>query len=172
MTILDVCQVVHEKPAHKELVKNWLLAGKSVTQAMLIEKTGNLSARLAPRIHNLRQDGFPIINRTIHERDENGSNKTAEYYLPDDFLESVELYGLDIVLQAGKKGDCVMYFCNLICGIYLVLVGIFAILELSKASHLVVRKNNHLHALRQYRPLWLLCHYGSKKQEFLYCWEC
>lgn len=92
-------QVKHEKPAQKEIVKNVLLAGKTITQAEFIMLTGNLSARLAPRILNLRDDGFDIENITEHKRDENGSHIPAKYRLTDTFLQNIALYGLDNALR-------------------------------------------------------------------------
>lgn len=99
MTKLNENQVKHEKPAQKEIVKNVLLAGKTITQAEFIMLTGNLSARLAPRILNLRDEGFDIENITEYKRDENGSHIPAKYRLTDTFLQNVATYGLDNVLR-------------------------------------------------------------------------
>lgn len=92
-------QVRHHKPAQKQLLKELLLAGHTVTQASFIQATGNLSARLSPRIKELRDDGFDIHNLTAHKRDENGSNICAKYRLSDTFIHNVAVYGLDNTLR-------------------------------------------------------------------------
>lgn len=92
-------QVRHHKPAQKQLLKELLLAGHTVTQASFIQATGNLSARLAPRIKELRDDGFDIPNLTAHKRDQNGSNICAKYRLSEAFLNNVATYGLDNTLH-------------------------------------------------------------------------
>lgn len=89
----------HHKPAQKQLLKELLLAGHTVTQASFIQATGNLSARLAPRIKELRDDGFDIPNLTAHKRDQNGSNICAKYRLSESFLSNVAMYGLDNTLR-------------------------------------------------------------------------
>lgn len=99
MTKSNESQVKHEKPAQKQIVKNLLLAGKTITQAEFIMLTGNLSARLAPRIKNLVDDGYDIKNLTRHKRDENGSHIPAEYCLTEAFLQNVATYGLDNALR-------------------------------------------------------------------------
>lgn len=99
MKNLNKSQIKHEKPVQKEILKNLLLTGETVTQESFIKATGNLSARLAPRIKNLRDDGYPIINSTLHQRDENGSNKIGKYKLTDEFLHNVAIYGLDNALR-------------------------------------------------------------------------
>lgn len=84
------------KPAHRELVKNHLLAGKTITQADAIKLTNNPSMRLAPRILDLRKAGYPIETDKIDLGD---GTHVARYFLPDWFLVLVEASGLDIALR-------------------------------------------------------------------------
>lgn len=94
-------QARHEKTSHKILVRDRLLAGKTITQADFIKMTGNLSARLAPRILNLREDGYDIINPNEHKYS-HGIQLPAEYRLTDAFLKRVNEYGLENTLQAER----------------------------------------------------------------------
>lgn len=78
---------------HKSLILTHLLTGASITQAEFIGMT-SLSARLAPRIKDLRDDGYPIINVTLGQRDTQGNSLPARYLLPSDFLRLVRHHGV------------------------------------------------------------------------------
>ncbi len=89
------------KPIHKELVANHLLSGKSITQAKFCDMVSK-SSRLAPRILDLKHDGYPIMKRMIKLAD---GTHVAEYFLPRDFIQAVNRMGLHQALQVeiGKK---------------------------------------------------------------------
>lgn len=91
-------QTHHVKPTHKELIKNHLLAGHSITQAEFCQMT-SLASRLAPRILNLRDEVYPIINLNEGKKGSDGADKFAKYVLPHYFLIKVATYGLDIALR-------------------------------------------------------------------------
>lgn len=93
------CQHWQAKKHHKNLVAEWLLSGKRLTQAKFCELT-HLGSRLAPRILNLRNDGYPIITGKIQLTD---GTCVADYYLPDWFLSDVVDVGLDRALEIAKQ---------------------------------------------------------------------
>lgn len=86
------------KPTHKALIKSWLLAGNSITQAQFSQMT-TLGSRLAPRILNLREDGFPILDQNRGKKSADGADKHACYYLPKYFLTQVATAGLETALR-------------------------------------------------------------------------
>ena len=90
-------QPINLKPAHRELVKNHLLAGRSITQAEAIAMTQNPSMRLAPRILDLRKAGYPIETDKIHLQD---GTYVASYVLPKWFLTLVDDNGIEKALWA------------------------------------------------------------------------
>lgn len=92
------CQHWQAKKHHKILVAEWLLSGQSLTQAKFCELT-HLGSRLAPRILNLRDDGYPIITGRIQLAD---GTSVADYYLPKWFLSDVADVGLDRALYVAK----------------------------------------------------------------------
>lgn len=89
------------KPIHKELIANHLLSGKSITQAKFCDMVSK-SSRLAPRILDLKHDGYPIMKHMIKLDD---GTHVAEYFLPRDFIQAVNRVGLYQALQVetGKK---------------------------------------------------------------------
>lgn len=76
----------------------WLLSGKPLTQAKFCELT-HLGSRLAPRILDLRDDGYPIITHRLFLAD---NTWVAQYYLPKWFLSDVVDIGLDRALHIAK----------------------------------------------------------------------
>lgn len=96
-------QAVNLKPSQREFIKNHLLAGETITQAQLIKMLDNPSARLAPRILDLRKFGYPI--ETIKLPLSDGTH-VARYALPQWFLTLVADNGLQRalwVVQISKK---------------------------------------------------------------------
>lgn len=89
------------KPRHKHLVARRLLAGESITQAKFCDMVSK-SSRLAPRILDLKHDGYPVMKHMIKLAD---GTHVAEYFLPRDFLQAVNRVGLYQALQVelGKK---------------------------------------------------------------------
>lgn len=86
------------KPSHKELIKNHLLAGKTITQADFCQMT-TLGSRLAPRILNLKQDGHPIYDKNKGKKSADGADKFSRYALPQYSLNNVANYGLENALR-------------------------------------------------------------------------
>lgn len=81
------------KPTHRVLVLNHLLQGNTITQAEFCVMT-SLGSRLAPRILDLINRGYPIkdINKD-KGKDKDGSDKFSKYKLTDEFLSDVAKYG-------------------------------------------------------------------------------
>lgn len=79
------------KPTHRVLVLNHLLQGNTITQAEFCVMT-SLGSRLAPRILDLINRGYPIkdVNKG---KDKDGSDKFSKYKLTDEFLSDVAKYG-------------------------------------------------------------------------------
>lgn len=98
------CQHWQAKKHHKNLVAEWLLSGQHLTQAKFCELT-HLGSRLAPRILNLRDDGYPIITGRIQLGD---GTYVADYYLPSAFLASVADIGLDRALYIAKNANAIV----------------------------------------------------------------
>lgn len=84
------------KPAHKEMIAQRLLAGESITQAQFCEMT-HLGSRLAPRILDLKQRGYPIEKHMIKLSD---GTHVAQYFLPKYFIKTVREFGLGTALLA------------------------------------------------------------------------
>lgn len=91
-----------KKPSQRQFVKDWLLSGKPLTQAEAIAMTGNLSIRLAPRIYDLTQEGYPVRNLTRGQVHSDGTNLPAKYMLPQYFLNNVAEFGLLNALQSER----------------------------------------------------------------------
>lgn len=80
------------KPTHRVLVLNHLLEGNTITQAEFIVMTSP-SSRLAPRILDLKDRGYPIEDLNRLQKEKDGSNKFSKYKLTDEFLSDVAKYG-------------------------------------------------------------------------------
>lgn len=83
------------KPCHKKLVAQRLLAGESITQAQFCDMVSK-SSRLAPRILDLKNEGYPINKHMIKLAD---GTHVAQYFLGRDFISMVTRVGLYQALQ-------------------------------------------------------------------------
>lgn len=82
------------KPGHREIIIKHLLLGQTLTQAEFCDMTSKAS-RLAPRILDLKKIGYPVCKNIIPLAD---GTHVAEYYLPSEFLQNVDYYGLELAL--------------------------------------------------------------------------
>ena len=88
-------QTIQLKPKHLEMVANHLLSGRTITQAEFCDMASKAS-RLAPRILDLKNLGYPVAKNMIALDD---GTHVAEYYLPKEFLDMVNQYGLAFALH-------------------------------------------------------------------------
>lgn len=88
-------QTMQLKPKHREMVANHLLSGRTITQAKFCDMASKAS-RLAPRILDLKKLGYPVSKNMIALDD---GTHVAEYYLPKEFLNMVNQYGLAFALR-------------------------------------------------------------------------
>lgn len=67
-------------PTQRQLVLDHLRRGESITQFQALRDYG--IQRLAARVHELRQDGHPVEDRTVEvRRAHGGTARVSEYYL-------------------------------------------------------------------------------------------
>jgi len=67
-------------PTQRELVLQHLRQGEPITQFQALRDYG--IQRLAARVHELRQDGHPVEDRTVEvRRAHGGTARVSEYYL-------------------------------------------------------------------------------------------
>ena len=83
------------KPHHTAIVSGVLLAGETINQHQFCDITSK-SSRLAPRILDLKKQGYPIAKHRLNLSD---GTHVADYYLPTYFLTNVRQYGLDKALN-------------------------------------------------------------------------
>lgn len=101
------------KPIHKELVAHRLLAGESITQAKFCDMVSK-SSRLAPRILDLKHDGYPVMKHMIKLSD---GTHVAEYFLPRDFIDRAYCMGIEYALHSEREARAIAAKSRAILGV-------------------------------------------------------
>lgn len=70
--------------SQNDQIKRWLLEGHSITALEALDYLRCF--RLASRISDLKQQGFPIEKKMIY----NGNSRFAQYYLPQEYLSTIK----------------------------------------------------------------------------------